>query len=759
MKRKHVTRLGMLAVAISLVLALAYSAAGQDSKPADSPDQPTAAKTEQARETAKAAPERTHELEEIVITATRTPRQVLETPRSVSIVDRERLDRVQPLVAIDSLKYEPGIWLEHRTTSTADPIIRGFAGYNILTLVDGNTLSTLWGEGGEGADDMYGKIDPDWVERIEVIRGPASVLYGSNAVGGVINLVTREPALDYTDHGMNLRFRTKATYGSAANEARLRSEIHGATPDFRFMLGGSYRDIEDVEGGRGLGTLVPSDSEAANWDFTSEFRPLGEEHTFKVTYQDTHLSHTKRYYRSDEDNFNDRDALALSYVNTAANSIWDQLEARVYYQYKQDRRRWLSGPDAGQRGVAKTTTYSSDLQITRNLGDDHRLSYGLHWELDDGESPGDEQFTLSGPGYTQKVKGTPDSVWQDYGVFVQDEWDALDRLTVIASARYDAFYFRSDVDQYYVPPLAGQDPSIDEISEKEGEFSGGLGLNYYLDETVNLFGNYSRGFRLNAPNFGIWLVHGNAYRIPNAFLDPIIADQFELGAKGTGEGYEATVAGYYTVIDNQQREVPTTYNGSDFYDRDGDGIQEPENEEFPYVEVASGGKATLKGVEFTTQAQLDTVGEWFGIRDAVGPGWSVRGGFAWEIGKDRETDQPLEFTHPAVGVAAVRYELTEVEHPAWVELVGTFVRRYDRIFDEGGRAWLDDPQDPSSGYYRDYVGVPGYSLFDLRGGVELSKSTSLTLAVENLTDKRYRAAHSRMDAPGINFLASIDVWF
>ena len=68
-------------------------------------------------------------------------------------------------------------------------------------VIDGNTLSTFWGEGGFAGDDMYGKIDPDNIERIEVIRGPGSVLYGSNALGGVLNFITRESPFDYQECG------------------------------------------------------------------------------------------------------------------------------------------------------------------------------------------------------------------------------------------------------------------------------------------------------------------------------------------------------------------------------------------------------------------------------------------------------------------------------------------------------------------------------------------------------------------------------
>ena len=74
-------------------------------------------------------------------------------------------------------------------------------------------------------------------------------------------------------------------------------------------------------------------------------------------------------------------------------------------------------------------------------------------------------------------------------------------------------------------------------------------------------------------------------------------------------------------------------------------------------------------------------------------------------------------------------------------------------------AWRRDPQGDSSQWLRSYGGVPGYTVLDLRGGFNIAENVRIILAVENLTDKKYRAAHSRMDAQGINFVASLEVLF
>ena len=176
------------------------------------------------------------------------------------------------MVAVKAIsRRDAAVWYDERTYSTSDPIIRGFAGVNLLTLIDGNTLTTLWGEGGFGADDMYGKVDPDMIERIEVVFGPQSALYGSNSLGAVINIITRVSPIDYTESGFEWGSRVKLGGTSAAHGWGVRTEFYGATPDVKFLIGGSHRNFGSVEGGRGLGTLDPTNLEENNWDVSAEW--------------------------------------------------------------------------------------------------------------------------------------------------------------------------------------------------------------------------------------------------------------------------------------------------------------------------------------------------------------------------------------------------------------------------------------------------------------------------------------------------------
>jgi hemoglobin/transferrin/lactoferrin receptor protein len=495
---------------------------------------------------------------EITVTATRTERDTFELPHAVFIATREEVDDVGRIVGLKTIsRRDPAVWYDERTYSTTDPIIRGFAGFNLLTLVDGNTLSTLWGEGGFGSDDMYGKIDPDTIERVEVVFGPNSVLYGSNALGAVINVITRDSPIDFTGGGWQFGGRIKGDWGSAASGYAARGEVFGASPDLKFLIGGSYRDFQDVRGGRGLGILDPTEFEDLNWDIATTWK-ITDGRELRATYQHVERDPTFRYYRPHQDNRNDRRALAFTYRDTARDMPWDSLEARLYWQLKKDRRGFYTDAtrtELQRTGEATTETWAAGLTATKDVGGGHVLTGGLAFELTMGDSPDDEQFTYIWPG--PKRRDAPLSDWYDFGVFLQDEWTIVDDVTVTGSIRYDYFIFETDVDEYYVPPVG--DPEDDEYRDTQGAFTGGLGVVYRATPEIRLFGSWARGFRQGAPNFGLRQL-GDGVLVPNQLLNPTTSDNFEIGVKGRYEGFTFEAIGYYSLIQNWQGDLrPTTW--------------------------------------------------------------------------------------------------------------------------------------------------------------------------------------------------------
>jgi len=231
--------------------------------------------------------------DEILVTSVSRETEAFHTPKAITIVTQETIERANQLSIVDVLDDRIGIWVEKRTSTTSDPVIRGLSGGNLLALIDNNTLSTFWGEGGYAGDDMYGKIDPDSIERIEVIRGPQSVLYGSNALGGVLNFITKSSPYDFTNEGFLWGITSKPTYGSSAEELRFRQEFFGATPKVRFIVGESWRDVGDMH--RGGGDLqVPTSGREHNWDLKAHWKPR-DGHLFTLALQDVKREKVHRF--------------------------------------------------------------------------------------------------------------------------------------------------------------------------------------------------------------------------------------------------------------------------------------------------------------------------------------------------------------------------------------------------------------------------------------------------------------------------------
>lgn len=691
---------------------------------------------------------------EIVVTATRSQRDPFHLPWAVSVASTEDLQRSGNFVGAKALtQRNAAIWYDDRTGSTTDLIVRGFAGFNLLTLVDGNTLSTLWGEGGFGADDMYGKIDPEMIERIEVVRGPATATYGSNALGAVVNFVSRVAPVDFPEEDCYVSGGRLRLVAQSVNDAGgVRLEGWGATKDLRLLVGGSARDYDHLRGGGDIHLMKPTDGREQNWDLSAEWR-IVPKRTLRFTYQDVHRDHVKRYYRPKQDNENDREAGALFYQDATQGGFFDRVEARLYVQEKVDRRRFF---DTGKIGVATTDTIQGGFQGVRTMGGGHLLTAGVAAERHDGDSPDDEQFTYVVP--APKKRDAPLSVWTDVAAYALDEWTVNDDWSLFASTRAGRMKLETDVDSAYTPAIGSAKDS--ELSDSTSYVTGGLGVVWRAQPGLNLLANWSRGFRQNAPNFGTRQL-GDGVLIPNDLLDPTTSDNFEIGAKGRGEGFRWEAFAYESRISNWQGDLrPATLNGASYLDVNGNGVRDA-NE--GYVTQVEGGDAYVHGIELAGSMQPHHV-----ISEAIPADWSLWASLARNIGRVDATDanpheEPLRHTQPTRLLAGVRWDDTEhASTGLYVELIADVVNRYSSIPTDrlnGDLAWREDAQDGSSPLLRSYGGAPGYTTFSIHAGVNVTESVKLRLGVENLTNKKYRSAHSRMDAPGINVVASLEIRF
>ena len=716
--------------------------------PGQPPQEPELAEGKDEAAQAGSTRELAGSIGETVVVATRGERAAFEVPRSVTVADEELLQRRNAIVGLDALNEQMGIWVEKRNGASSDPVIRGFSGANILALVDGNSLTTLWGEGGYAGDDMYGKVDGASIERIEVIRGPASVLYGSNSLGGVINFITKRPP-EYTDGAWALGGSLETSFWGTNNGVMLRGETFGADDTLRYRLGYTMRDIGDTRGGGDLGLLEPSGVDESNFDWNSEVR-LSDSDTLELNAQYTNRNGLFKYYRPTQSNDTDRMAASLRWRSTDT-ALGDELSLSVYYQDKEDRRTWL---DQEKEGVARWQTYATDLQVKSTPVEEHLLTWGVHYSFDQGESPDDEQFTITTPA-TGEQKAAPDASWHNLGAYLQDEWQLASDWVLTASARFDFFQYDADDNVFWTIPgstAPENQPQTAGDTDEETAVTGGLGLTHLLDPDWMVYGSWSRGYRLFPPGFGLRQTGYGVLAPTDGFLDPTTADQLELGTRVRRSWWSLGVAGYYSFLYDVQQPVPGSWNGLTEIDFDGNGVIDPDEQ----IYVTTGADGYVTGIEIDSAIRLGH------FLDGL-ERWTWHNGIMANYGRVEfdSGDEPLRHTHPPRYLTALRWEDGNPRWQRWFEIVGDFVGRYDEVSEDrlnSDVGYLKDPQDPDSGLIAPY-GLPGYIVVHVRAGINLARNVQLTVGIENLFDEEYRTAHSRMDAAGRNLMIGMRASF
>ncbi|MHC4780166.1 MAG: TonB-dependent receptor [Planctomycetota bacterium] len=732
------------------------------------------------------------ELDPVVVTTpTRTAVRPLKLSRFVTFISEEEFDRMGATVAVNALGTRIGTWVEHRTGSTGDAVIRGLSGGNILTLVDGCSLSTFWGEGGFAGDDMYGKVDPESLERIEVLRGPGSVLYGSQALGAVINFITKSCPIDFTDGAFKYGARSKFLFSSGNTGFTFRNEAYGAVKDFRVLVGHTYRDMGDVRAGGGIGRQKPTGSRESNLDVKADFK-LDRNQTLTFAHQNVQRDPTHRFYRPTQNNRNIRRGYMFRYRADKISKTVDNVDIKVFHQYKEDLRRWLPTDSDPKRGKATTKTYQAEVQSTfkADAGGQHSITAGAVYHYDLGESPDDEQFTLYKDSWAVGPPGArmdgPLTFWHNFGLILQDEFKpafAEDVLRIDAAVRYDYFVFETDpFDPAYYPPEYNANPSAfsslaeaqaaDDFKFDDHIFTGGIGFNVAATDWLSAVTSFTVGYRQWPPKFGI-TQHGNGLYVPSKEAANIYSYNWEIGAKWNHDNLEGEAVFYYNWWDGFVEWHPTTYLGQDWYDWDNSGSEDPGEKVFAR---SASGQAYVLGIEAETTLHLDGLlgkkGWWDGFSGTIG--------IMYNFGKDltsHHTDNPntdadddwkydpIRHSHPLRGIFEIKWE-NPGKRDIWISFQGDIVDRFTRIpysrltgvVSGSDKGYLRDPQDSSKGLLRT-DGLPGYAVFNLHAGWKATKNLTLTLGLENIFDRGFRRAHSRADEMGLNVTFGVDVKF
>jgi hemoglobin/transferrin/lactoferrin receptor protein len=637
------------------------------------------------------------------------------------------------------------------------PIVRGLGGHRVLVLVDGSSMNSA-----RGHSPYPSLVDPSQVERIEVVRGPSSVAYGSDALGGVVNIITRDPRSVLAGR----RFGGSATVGGGFAGLPERSGSLTLMSDwdrFSAVVAGGARKADDFRNAdgtirnSGFGSwnalailryeLTDRLDVSSGWQ-TSRARRVGLP-GLNLEQPGDFGRFSFRFYERDHAHLTLDHSYPDSWLAQSRIRVYWQRESRDFFsehavdsaQFYNDRYLGLNPfynpapPTATaisqeQDRYFVLHTYGAQIQMTSRRTARSVFTAGLDAARD--RTTGDNQrfrtwhyassagLDSLGPTSLRVTASLPEGRFDNYGAYLQGEWFVHPQWTLSAGGRYTHYRYRTD--RGLNTPAAGPIPAVyfEPTSVDDDALSGAVGMVYTAASDLHVTANVATGYRepnaqdlfFNGPG-SVGLVIGN----PD--LKPERSVSYDVGLRWGPGRFAFSGNVFYSVFDDLINALPAGFGT------------------YQYTNIASarmwGGEAEAEWVflpQWRARAALSgTVGD-ITSREAVLAIYGV------------DTDEaPLEQVPPFGGSASLRW--TDAAGRFWVEAGARYSWRTNRLplpipgvgqFSEFKKEWI--------------VG-------DLSAGARLETGQRLVLGVRNVTDRRYRRPVASVVDPGLTVFGSV----
>ncbi len=526
--------------------------------------------------------------EQIVVTATRIPLQIADAPATVTVIDDEQIADELATDIKDLVRYEPGVSVRRAparfgaalgATGRArneDFIIRGIGGNRVLIQVDGIRSPQGFSFGAQDAG-RGGYTDVSLVKSVEILRGPASALYGSDGLAGAISFTTSDP-VDLVEAGQRFGGFVRASYSSADEEFTETAAIAGLFGDLSAMLSYTRRDFHELENagevdGLGNGRTLPNPQDGTSdaflgklvWDTGAHRVRLSGEYLETEVATDVLSGQGPAFLFGPFPSWIVDDLTALDTTERGRVSLdWtyvgegviDYAHAAAYYQTGEDvqftdeDRSPVSAtprPDRERLNTFENEVYGASAEARSVFGGDAfrtTLAFGgdISWTRQEGLRDGTEPPF----GEVFPTRAFPATDFMLGGLFLASEFTFFDgALTVFPALRYD-FYDLDPTDDPLLPEFAGSAQSDDRLSPK-------LGVTVKLANEVLLYANYAQGFRAPTPyqvnNFFENLAYGYT-SLPNPDLGPETSESWEGGIKFSTEAVSLQLAAFTADYDD-----------------------------------------------------------------------------------------------------------------------------------------------------------------------------------------------------------------
>lgn len=679
---------------------------------------------------------------DVVVTSTRTGERIVNVPYSAVSLDFDYLVNLKQARSIpEALSEVPGVMVQKTGHARGCPYIRGFPGYRNLFLIDGIRLNNSVFR--DGPNQYWGSIDSLIAERLELVAGPSSVLYGSDAIGGTVQLITRERAGYEQDFGLNGRAHYR--FGGAESSHTGRLELQGNKGKrLGFLFGASLKKYGELRAGAGTGVMPKTGYGQQSLDLKLNYA-VDENRELVLGLQHDNIADAWRTHRT---------VFAKSWLGTAIGTdqelSLDQRRQLAYLQYRWDRvsrhidqakfslswhrqyesqfrrrgsgARTIDGFDVGTAGF-----WGQFISRTR-WG---KLTYGWEYYLDFVDSFREDPDDAN-PAARVSPRGpvADDARYHLFGLYLQDEVSLHESLDLTAGLRYS--WIRATAGQVGMGAIEPAFAELPKLDQGYSSVVGNLRLLYHLDGHWNIYGGAAQGFR--APNLSdltrFDVARSGEHETPSLSVKPEKYLSLETGVKCLHRTWQGSLSYFHLFIDGMIIRVPT-------------GNMIGDNTEVTRLNIGDG---RIHGLEAAGFVAFSGIGL---------PQWTGAAALTWVEG-DADTfptsaavveRRPMSRIQPVTATLSLRWG-----HPSgryWAEGVVTAAGAQRRLSPDDER---DTQRIPPGG-------TPGYAVFTVRGGIALSRSARLLISLENITDKDYRILGSGLNEPGRNLVIGLDLGF
>jgi outer membrane receptor protein involved in Fe transport len=646
-------------------------------------------------------------LDEVTVTARRSAQRVFDTPASVSTLGQGYLRTYQPRTTPEALQGTVGVFVQKTNHGGGSPFLRGLTGNQTLTLIDGIRLNNSTFR--YGPNQYLNTVDALSLDRIEVLRGGGSVAYGTDALGGTLQLFTRNPEFGRERY---LGGRVLSRVATSQLERTARFELSGHGERLAWSAGATIRGFGDLVGGDTTGRQSPSGYSERAFDLKTRLR-VGRTGVLTLAHQYLQQRHVPVYHKVILENFmiNEMDPQRrnLSYARfetRGRNRLFREIQTTLSLQATREGR-------ISQKNGSPTRRTETDRVQTAGLTVNVNSEFSSRWTANSGlelyhDWVGSTKVDVNGStGVATPGRGLyPDgSTYGNYAFYSLHQLE-LGRTQVTFGGRFNGFDIR-------VP-----DATLGNVRLTPAALVGNASALYRLADHSNVYAAVSTGFRApNVDDLGTLGIVDFRYELPTASLKPEQSVNYELGYKLRTPRVAAGIAAFYSDLQNLITRVK---------------VGNEQQQGYPVYRKENTEKALIRGLEVEAEAVLFA-------------GLKAYGQLTSTYGQNLTKAEPLRRVPPMNGRFGLEYRRTGRIGSVFVRPETVFAATQDRLA-AGDR---DDNRIPKGG-------TPGWTVFNVLVGME-SRWFLVNLNFQNLTNADYRTHGSGINGVGRSVWLALSV--